>query len=198
MIDTNFITRYTTGLYSTSLVSAPRYDEFRDMFSAGQLHSKEWLVSELDKLNLVQSTTSLVIVGSWYGTLGFMLNQKYPYVNITMIDIDARCTHFVKNISHDIKNLHAHTVDMFDYQYRENIVINTSCEHIRDISKWISLIPVGTVVVLQSNNYVSGVGHLSCAKSLQEFQDQCNLPEIIYSGQLEMPVYTRYMIIGKT
>lgn len=198
MIDLHFITRYTTGLYSTSLVSAPRYDEFRDMFSSGQLRSKEWLVNEIKNLQAINQDMSVIIVGAWYGTLGFMLNTQYPDVKINMIDIDPRCAHFIKNISRDIANINANIADMYEYNYTEDIVINTSCEHIHDVNSWLSKIPAGKIVALQSNNFVQGSDHVNCVGSLQEFAAQCDLAQILYSGQLDLSVYTRYMIIGKT
>lgn len=49
------------------------------------------------------------------------------------------------------------TDDMYTYKYTEDIVINTSCEHIPDVDKWLSLVPAGTMVVLQSNNFLQVV-----------------------------------------
>ena len=66
MIDSNFIIKYTNALYSTPAEFAPRYDEFRDMFSSGQIRSKEWAVEELQKLDF--RTHSAAIMGCWYGT----------------------------------------------------------------------------------------------------------------------------------
>jgi hypothetical protein len=54
------------------------------------------------------------------------------------------------------------------------------------------------MVILQSNNYLKGNGHINCVHSEEEFVKQTGLSNIIYSGELKMSMYTRYMVIGKT
>lgn len=192
MIDSRFIIRYTNGLYVTSPENSPRYDEFRDMFSSGQIYSKQWAVEELSKLE-IPDEASVIIVGSWFGTLGIMLKNRLPNIRLTMLDIDPRCEVYVRNIGE-----YGITGDMYNYTYTEDVVVNTSCEHIPDIKKWLSMLSADTLVLLQSNNFVDAPDHVNCVFSKEEFENQTNLSEIIYSGELVTPMYTRYMIIGKT
>lgn len=196
MIDSNFIIRYTNALYSSDAEYAPRYDEFRDMFSSGQIRSKEWAVQEL--LNLDLHFHSASIMGCWYGTLGVMLKNAFPKLFLELVDIDPRCEKFNEKIFYDIPFVNLHTMDMYDWQGTEDLVINTSCEHIPDIRDWLLFLEEGTTVLLQSNNYFGGSGHINCSKSLHEFEIQTGLKNIHYSGELIMPMYTRYMIIGTT
>jgi len=196
MIDTNFIIRYTNGLYSTPPECAPRYDEFRDMFSSGQLRSKEWAVNELKNIDII-GLRSAVIAGAWYGTLGIMLKKQLPDISLTLLDIDPRCEVFLKNITYDYSNVAILTGDMHEYLYTEDIVINTSCEHISDPRAWLNLLSPGTTVLLQSNNYFAGQGHINCVSSIGGFKRQVNLSKVNYEGELETPMYTRYMIIGQ-
>ena len=198
MIDTDFIIRYTNALYSTPAENAPRYDEFRDMFSSGQIRSKEWLIKELSKYSAAFENNSAIIVGAWFGTLGILLKKCCPTLKITLLDIDPRCEKFVNNIIYDDPNLKYITSDMYEYHYKEKIIINTSCEHISDLREWINTIPLGRIVVLQSNNYYTGAGHINCVESVEELADQSGLRSIWYTGKLEMPMYTRFMIIGIT
>lgn len=195
MIDSEFIIRYTNGLYSTPIEHQPRYDEFRDMFSFGQLASKEWLISELTKHDI--GNKSVLITGAWFGTLGVLLKKIVPTTDITLVDIDPRCEVFLRNITHDISGIKANTADMYGYVYQEDIIVNTSCEHIGNVGSWLGLIPKNTTVVLQSNNFTDGSGHINCAYSKEDFLSQTNLSEVWYIGELVMPMYTRYMIIGK-
>lgn len=51
-------------------------------------------------------------------------------------------------------------------------------------------------IVLQSNNY-NIPEHVRIANNLQEFKYQSKLKTIYYEGELELPLYNRYMIIGK-
>ncbi len=196
MIDTPFIVRYTNGLYTTDAGSAPRFDEFRDMFSGGQMASKEWAVKTLGRLQLPY-LSSAVIVGAWFGTLGLMLSKVYPEMIINLLDIDPRCNTFLKNITYDLDNVSTETGDMYAYEYIEDLVVNTSCEHIPDIAEWLRRIPVGTYVMLQSNNFYTAPGHINCVSRLEDFELQTKLSTILYAGQLDTKTYTRYMIIGQ-
>lgn len=194
MIDTDFIIRYTNALYSTPPKYAPRYDEFRDMFSSGQIKSKEWAVEELQKLDF--GIHNAAIMGCWYGTLGLMLKNAFPKLFLELVDIDPRCEKFNEKIFYDVPYVNLHTMDMYDWQGTEDLIINTSCEHIPDLQDWLLFMPEGTMVLLQSNNYIAGNGHINCVNSKEEFITQSGLRNILYSGELVMPMYTRYMIIG--
>lgn len=198
MIDTNFIIRYTNGLYSVPTEMAPRYDEFRDMFSSGQLHSKKWLVDNLYSVASDNPFGSIAIAGAWFGTLGFMLNSVLPLTTINMLDIDPRCEVFVNKIINEDQNMSYITKDMFEYHYKEDIIINTSCEHIWDLREWINIIPLNKIIVLQSNNFTNEKDHINCVYSTEEFVQKSGLGKILYKGEFQFPMYTRYMIIGRT
>jgi len=198
MIDSDFIIKYTNALYSTPAEFAPRYDEFRDMFSSGQIRSKEWIIRELHRLDPIYQGKSFIVAGAWYGTLGMMIKWRFPSVKVTMLDIDPRCEKFIHNMIYDNPSLKTITGDMYRHSYIEDVIINTSCEHITDVGKWVALLPKNRTIILQSNDYIAGSGHCNCVQSEEEFIEQAGLSNILYSGKLEMPMYTRYMIIGKT
>lgn len=198
MIDSEFIIKYTNALYSTPVEYAPRYDEFRDMFSSGQIESKLWLLREIKNYKAGIHNNSVVITGAWFGTLGLMLKKTYPDIKLTMLDIDPRCEKFIHNIIYNDPSMNCVTADMYEYHYKENIIINTSCEHIADLREWLNVIPEGRIVILQSNNFVLGNGHIGCVSNEDEFANKANLKEIWFKGKLTMPMYTRYMLIGTT
>lgn len=116
---------------------------------------------------------------------------------VTMIDIDPRCARFVKEVNSNNSMINAITGDMYKYNYTEDVIINTSCEHISDIESWVKLIPPGKIVVLQSNNARNIQGHINCVDSELELAEMAGLSNILYSGHLEMPMYTRFMVIGE-
>lgn len=198
MINSQFIIQYTDALYSTPVEYAPQYDEFRDMFSSGQLKSKEWLIQELVKLDPIHLNKSFAIAGAWFGTLGMMIKYCLPSVRVNMIDIDPRCEKFVHRMIYDNGAMNYTTADMYEYRYTEDVIINTSCEHITDLREWVNIIPRGRTVILQSNNYRSGNGHVNCVDSEEELDQQSGLSKIFYKGKLEMPMYSRFMVIGVT
>lgn len=196
MIDSSFIIKYTNALYSTPEEYAPRYDEFRDMFSSGQIHSKEWAIDTIKSLKFL-CNQSVVVAGAWYGTLGIMLKDEYPNLAVTLLDIDPRCENFLKNIIYGDIDIFTVTADMYEYKYIEDVVINTACEHIPNVRWWLDKMPEGTVVVLQSNNFFKREDHINCVSSVDEFLKQTSLNKVMYSGEMVTPMYTRYMIIGR-
>ena len=78
------------------------------------------------------------------------------------------------------------------------LIFNTSCEHLTDeqYRKWFNNIPKNTKIVLQSNNYYEHEEHINCVADIDEFKRKSNLTTIEYAGELELPKYKRFMIIG--
>jgi len=170
-----------------------------DAFWSGQLKSKEWLIDCLDEH--VHFASSIDIHGGWVGVLASMLFQSnIPITTIRSIDIDPSCEPIstMMNKGEEIKGrFKAVTSDMCVIRSDADIVINTSCEHITQdqYDLWLSGMPYDTLFVLQSNNY-NIPEHVRIANSLEEFKEQCDV-NVLWAGELELPLYTRYMIIGK-
>jgi uncharacterized protein (DUF2235 family) len=78
-----------------------------------------------------------------------------------------------------------------------DVIINTSCEHITQdqFELWKSGIPYNSLLVLQSNNY-DILEHVRTAQNLDEFVEQCDLRTVLWAGELELPLYKRFMVIG--
>lgn len=171
-----------------------------DAFWSGQLKSKEWLIANLRKN--VNKFVSVDIHGGWVGVLASMLFQSEIYVkNIRSIDIDPTCEPIatMMNKGEEIAGrFRAVTADMCEIRSDADIVINTSCEHITQdqYDLWLSGMPHNSLLVLQSNNY-DIPEHVRTAATLEEFKTQCNISNILWAGELELPLYTRWMIIGK-
>lgn len=195
--DASVITLFTDAMYDNEEI-APTYNEFRDMFSSGQVLSKLWIIRALYDLDVFDTIQNIVIAGSWYGSLGLMLNRTQPKKHINLLDIDSRCEKFIQCMTHNNPQIAAITCDMYDYKYTEDLVINTSCEHIPDLQEWLSNVPPNTVVVLQSNNHTGIDGHINCVQSIDEFIKKVNLADILHSDSYNIGMYTRYMIIGAT
>jgi hypothetical protein len=192
---------YTDALYSCPPAMAPTYNEFRDMFSRGQLISKFWLVEELMKAHRLFDE-KIVIAGSWFGVLGYLLRTKFVDVQVTCVDIDPRCEVFLSKLvpEYQPNRVKGVTADLYDFDYSDqDVIINTSCEHLTNLSGWLEKIPSGKTVVLQSSNYEKLEEHQNCVKSLQEIIQQTgsHISEIKYTGEWGFTMYTRYMLIGK-
>jgi hypothetical protein len=103
----------------------------------------------------------------------------------------------MNKIEEMVGKFRAVTADMCAIRSDADVIINTSCEHITQdqYNLWLSGMPHNSLLVLQSNNY-NIEEHVRIANSLEEFEQQCGI-NIIWSGELKLPMYTRYMVIGK-
>lgn len=174
-----------------------------DAFWRGQILSKEWLITELEKQRgNVTSWPTIDIHGGWVGTLSSMLFQSNLYIShINSIDIDPECEAIAKTMNQlelESGKFRAITADMCTFRSDADIVINTSFEHITQdqYDLWLSGLPHNSLIVLQSNNY-NIPEHVRIAKDLEEFKKQSELEQIFYAGELDLPMYKRFMIIGK-
>ena len=193
--------------------------DFTDALSWGQLKSKRWVVSELEKINPVLGTVYLC--AGWYGTLAAMLfNSKLDIEKIRSFDIDESCMPIAdavnkpqminewkfKSITQDILdiNYEKHTWEVWSVKNNRmskpitdipNTIINTSCEHIFDFDEWYDKIPKGKLIVVQSNNFFEVPGHVNCCETLEDFAEQTPM-DVAYEGTLELPKYDRFMRIG--
>ena len=174
-----------------------------DAFWRGQIKSKEWLITELQKQkNNFKQWPTIDIHAGWVGTLASLLFQSGLYIeHIRSVDIDPECEEIARTMNQlemEAGKFRAITADMCNIRSDADIVINTSCEHITQdqYDLWLSGMPHNSLFVLQSNNYKIPE-HVRIANDLDEFKSQCHLDNILWSGELELPLYTRYMIIGK-
>jgi hypothetical protein len=171
-----------------------------DAFWSGQLTSKEWLIDCLEEH--VHFGSSVDILGGWVGTLASMLFQSnIPVTTIRSIDIDPTCEPIatMMNKHEEMQGrFRAVTADMCNIRSDADVIVNTSCEHITQdqYDLWKSGVPYNSLLVLQSNNY-NIPEHVRTAKDLEEFKTQCSLSRIIWVGELDLPLYKRFMVIGQ-
>ena len=179
-----------------------------DAFWSGQIKSKEWLISALElvvhpKVDCVMPTPfSIDIHGGWAGVLASMIFQsRIPVASIRSIDIDPVCESIatVMNKLEEIEGkFKAVTADMCNLRSDADIIVNTSCEHITQdqYELWLAGLPHNSLLILQSNNY-DIPEHVRTAIDIEQFKIQCRLSKIIWAGELELPLYKRFMVIGQ-
>ena len=174
-----------------------------DAFWSGQLKSKEWLIDSLEfvvRPYINKTKLSVDIHGGWVGVLASMLFQSNLHISsIRSIDIDPTCepiANTMNQLEYHSNRFRAVTYDMVNLRSDADIVINTSCEHITQdqYDLWLSGLPHNSLICLQSNNY-DIEEHIRTADSLEHFVQQSKI-KVLYRGQLELPLYTRYMVIG--
>jgi hypothetical protein len=211
--DTQFVESF-----KTFYVNKTNYN--KDCFSRGQLQSKIWLVNELKKLDLDLGTVFLC--AGWYATLATMLfESEIKLDKIRSFDIDPLTVNIAEVFNKPwvanqwkfkalVDNIHNIDYNNHTWQFWSNsnnrlsypiidspdTIINTSCEHIKDFSKWYNSIPNGKLVILQSNDYFKIDEHVNCSKNISQFSKSCLMSETLFEGELLLPEYKRFMKIG--
>lgn len=195
-----------------------------DAYSRGQVQSKIWLVSELAKVS--DSFDNIVILAGWYGQLVRMLNQKIKFEKVRVLDIDRDACIISDKIfnaeyldSYKVKSVHADIskfeliqqgllLDIEKFEtgkiYRElflpDLIINTSAEHLDD--DWYNRIRFKNldnkpIVAIQSNNLFDVPEHVNCVHSIDHMQKKFPMSELLYSGEIQLKGYKRFMLIGR-
>ena len=210
-VDTHFTTAFKNFFVNEIQIDA-------DCFSRGQLQSKLWLVNELKKLKLYLGTVYLC--AGWYATLATMLFESKLEINkIRSFDIDSSCANIAEVFNKpwvlDCWKFKATTKNIMDIDYdyhcyksikannsecelvdRPNTIINTSCEHLSDFMGWYNKIPDGKLVIIQANDYHEIEEHVNTYNSLEEFVASAPMTTLLYKGELALPKYKRFMLIG--
>lgn len=188
-----------------------------DALSAGQIESKKWLVQTLEGLNLPLG--NIFVLAGWWGILPSMIfESNLNYKSIRSFDIDPSCANIADtmNRKYVMENwkFKATTQDILEINYRTHTyftkrsddslaemsdspdtIINTSCEHIVDFPAWWEMIPLGKLVVIQSNN-LEHPEHVNRSESLEAFMNSAPISKILYKGEHSVSGYKRFMIIG--
>ena len=177
-------------------------------FSHGQIHSKIWLCEEIEKY--IKKDSRVLILGSWYNILGFMMLVRKPkyYTSIRGVDIDLSVVNisnkiteawsiqpdcFLQNETND-----ANQVDLNGY----DVIINTSVEHMES-QVWFHKVPPNALVCIQSSNVIISDQNWDIknpSANFTDFIDQFPLREYKFQGHISFDYgpnsYSRYMIIG--
>lgn len=172
-----------------------------DSFSDNQFKSKEKLLEKIDAL--LDKEADVAILGCWYGSI--LVPSIAPKVKqIIAVDLDNDVVRVGKNkFFKEFENVNWSTGDVFvkELNYSNvNLVINTSCEHMRPMKDWPfwNRVRPGTAFAVQSNNMHWIEGHVNCVDSLEEFKMQ--LPagsEIIHQEEIEDTRGIRYTLVGQ-
>ena len=175
-------------------------------FNHKQIGSKHWLVDALADV-LPQPQGPVFVLGAWYGVLGALLlaDDRLVIPSVVSVDFDKTCAPVAERLNRRhvaTGRFRALTADMMSLDFAAQtpapgLVINTSCEHLADVPGWLSTVPRGLPLLLQSNDYVREPDHRSCVASLDAFREQVGLSETLFAGALPTKNYTRFMLIGR-
>lgn len=184
-----------------------------DAFSKGQLASKGWLLHELQKIMpLPNTSTTVAILGCWIGSLVEPLIEVTTASRIYGLDLDPGAIELAekfnqkhvqdswrfKGVVADVSTL---TTAEMEFEtggelinVRPDVVVNTSCEHMD--THWFETADSEQLIILQTNDSEGYDGHINTCANLDEVKQKYTMSKIKYAGQLSLPAYTRFMLIG--
>jgi hypothetical protein len=190
-----------------------------DGFSRGQIQSKIWLVKELQKIS--PEYKDILIYAGWMGQLVLFLDNFINFEKIRIIDQDPEAceisdkiinNHLIEDwkvksscgkieeieqfMHHCIVPLTNKSGATFQTKYNPDLLINTSAEHM-DETWFYNYKNKDTIIAIQSNNLFDIEEHINCVTSVDAMKKKFKMSEILYEGELELPGYKRFMLIGK-
>lgn len=193
-------------------------ESYQDSLSHGQLTSKEWMVEKLPKgndmyieiiadnspvvLGYTESSLYLEIIGGWFGCpLIDLLNTKLNIKKIDFYEKDDSCKKILAQyLNHFNFNFEVSVFgDFFERKElrRRDLIINTSSEHMRDITEMKKYFKGNPALAIQSNNYFEIDDHINCVNDVDELIIKNQIKNVWYKGDLEFEKYTRFMAIGQ-
>ena len=174
--------------------------DIANAFNHKQVACKMWARDELFDAyggNFAQ----IWVLGGWYGVLAAMLfdDARFDIGRIDSIDLDESVAAVATTLNGGESRFNALTADMYRIDYvreKPDLVVNTSCEHIADVRGWLDLLPRGTKVLLQSNDYFAELTHINCVESQDAFEQLAGLADVRFCGTLPQRKYNRFMLVG--
>lgn len=188
-------------LFKNIMAEARHNPDLLDSYSPNQFKSKENLISYINILPL--ENPEIVILGCWFGSILVPALTKEAN-HIYCIDIDNRVTSIGKRRLFTMyNNISWSSRDVWDEKIcswieKANLIINTSCEHMPNMSELPPLYKSNAYFAFQSNNMYDIPTHTNCVDSIEEFYSQ--LPRnatIMAEDEIEDDRGTRYTLIGK-
>ena len=209
-MDVKILQTILDNLITSSMREVRDDRDLLDSFSPNQFKSILKLVEHINKLNILNKDSEIVIFGSWYGSI--LIPAFYDKVKkITCIDQDPKVISRAKyNLFKDL-DIDFITGDVFE-KFRDqfktaNLFINTSCEHMKPMKQWgpepqyknpWSKRISGSYFAYTSNNMYEIEGHINCVSSIEEFKEQ--LPDnakVLSEDKIRDERGTRFLLVGK-
>ena len=189
-------------LFKNIMAEARNNPDLLDSFSPNQFVAKEKLISSVNNLNILDADSEVVILGGWYGSI--LIPALKQVKRITLIDIDNNVVSIAKNrLFNHYSNVDFITSDVFDKDRHgrimsADVIINTSCEHMKSMQHLEALAHSEAYFAFTSNNMHDIEGHTNTVNNIEEFIQQ--LPtnaKILHKDEIEDSRGTRYLLVGK-
>lgn len=185
-----------------NIIKEARHDQtLLDSYSPNQFKSKQNLLKHVYTLPLTKP--NVVILGSWFGSI--LVPALVNIANhISCVDSDDRVIKIAKNRLFGMyKNITWYNKDVWNEEYwhkiREaDLIINTSCEHMANMSSLPPLKQSNAYFAFQSNNMYNIETHINCVSDLNEFIKQLPIKaRVLIKDKVKDDRGTRFTLIGK-
>tara|TARA_B100000212_G_scaffold334143_1_gene304452 strand:- start:46 stop:654 length:609 start_codon:yes stop_codon:yes gene_type:complete len=189
-------------LFKNVIAEGRNNSDLLDSYSPNQFKTKERLIGHVRDLNVVNEQSEITILGGWYGSI--LIPAFKEAKRISLIDIDKNATSIGKQrLFKHYNNVDFITSDVFDknrygrIRYA-NLIINTSCEHMKPMRELEALQQSNAYFAFTSNNMLSIEGHINCVYDLDDFEKQMpDNAKVLVRDSITDERGTRFMLIGK-
>ena len=189
-------------LFKNVIAEGRNNSNLLDSFSPNQFKTKERLIGHIRDLNIVDDKSEITILGGWYGSI--LIPAFKEAKRISLIDLDKQVVSIAKQrIFNHYKNIDFITSDVFDknrygrIRYA-NLIINTSCEHMKPMKELEALQESNAYFAFTSNNMLSIEGHINCVYDLNDFEKQMpDNAKVLVRDSITDERGTRFMLVGK-
>ena len=189
-------------LFKNIIAEARHNTDLLDSYSPNQFKTKERLIGHIRDLNVVDDKSEITILGGWYGSI--LIPAFKEAKRISLIDLDKQVVSIAKQrLFKHYKNLDFITSDVFDdnrygrIRYA-NLIINTSCEHMKDMKELKALQDSNAYFAFTSNNMFDIEGHTNCVNNIEQFEQQMpDNAKVLVRDSITDDRGTRFMLIGK-
>ena len=189
-------------LFKNVIAEGRNNSDLLDSYSPNQFKTKERLIGHVRDLNVVNEQSEITILGGWYGSI--LIPAFKEAKRISLIDIDKNATSISKQrLFKHYNNVDFITSDVFDknrygrIRYA-NLVINTSCEHMKPMRELEALQQSNAYFAFTSNNMLGIEGHINCVYDLDDFEKQMpDNAKVLVRDSITDERGTRFMLIGK-
>lgn len=175
-------------------------NEFATSLTTNQYRSKKWLVDTLVSSRLLNRRPRILVLGAWYGS--FLIPMLKDRIDPSFIIVNDKN----QNVLDCAKVLHGDRIcsyQCFDVEtsvdyintLSVDLLINTSCEHMFDMSNIVTQ-SNKTLYALQSCDNKNDPGHINTVGTTDELIRQSNLTHIAFRGRIPLGHKTRFMVIG--
>ena len=189
-------------LFKNIIAEARHNTDLLDSYSPNQFKTKERLIGHIRDLNVVDDKSEITILGGWYGSI--LIPAFKEAKRISLIDLDKQVVSIAKQrLFKHYENLDFITSDVFDDNRYGRIryatlIINTSCEHMKDMKELKALQDSNAYFAFTSNNMFDIEGHTNCVNNIEQFEQQMpDNAKVLVRDSITDDRGTRFMLIGK-